>query len=175
MAVLTLLDISKLHLVKLPNFFDAVVSPVVRSVGGGTKSDTVGVLKDAFSASLFGLSQLEAIVNEYIVEKKAGECSEFLKNVNDIARLYRRTNRDAPKTASVYVGSAVQVIADFKETYAEETKASRQKELVGKCIRNIIDSVCIKYQAVSSDLLESVKKSRLNIIDLWFLKIFQLF
>ncbi len=62
-AVLTLLDISKLHLVKLPIFFDAVVSPVVRSVGGGIKSDTLDL-------RLFGLSQMEAIVNEYTNEKK---------------------------------------------------------------------------------------------------------
>jgi len=163
MAVWLLLDLNKLYLVKLPNLFDAVISPVVRSTGGA-KADTVGRLKEAFGVSLASLCQLEAVVGEFIVEKKVGECGEFLKNVNDIARLYRRTNRETPKTASVYVSSAVQVIEEFKEVYAGEAKSARQQELVGKCVRNIIDSICIKYQAVSSDLLESVKKSKSKFI-----------
>lgn len=63
--------------------------------------------------------------------------------------------------ASAYVGLAIQVLSDFKDKYASDRKSTRQRDLVDKCIQNIIDLICIRYESVASDLLESVKKSKL--------------
>merc|ERR1719468_1334900 len=154
-AVLILIDVNKLSTLRLPNFFDGIISPIMRSANA---IKDISILKDAFSASINNLNELQTIICDFIVRSKIEECSEFLKNVNDIARLYRRTNRDVPKVASSYVTHAVQVISQFKDSFGSNKKSLRQQKLVDTCLRNVIDSIFIKYQSVSSDLLESVKK-----------------
>jgi hypothetical protein len=72
--------------------------------------------------------------------------------------LYRRTNREIPKLASIYVGLAIEVIVDFKKKFSNEKKTARQIDLVKKCIFTIIDNTCIKFQVIANELLESVKR-----------------
>ena len=74
----------------------------------------------------------------------------------------------APKVALAYVGLAIQVLSDFKDKYASDRKSTRQKDLVDKCIQNIIDLICIRYESVASDLLESVKKSKISFFKLFY-------
>lgn len=95
LSVLLLLDVHKLQSVKLPNLFDGIISPIVRSVNTikGTLPDVV-VLKEAFGGLLNSLAEIQIVVCDFIVKKEIVESAEFLKNVNDIARLYRRTNRE---------------------------------------------------------------------------------
>ena len=63
-----------------------------------------------------------------------------------------------PKLASIYVGLAIEVIVDFKKKFSNEKKSARQIDLVKKCIVTIIDNICIKFQAIANELLESVKR-----------------
>ncbi|XP_017460646.1 PREDICTED: conserved oligomeric Golgi complex subunit 2-like, partial [Rhagoletis zephyria] len=42
-----------------------------------------------------------------------GECAPLLDIVNDIPRLYRRTNKEKPARASAYVGRCVQQLAEL--------------------------------------------------------------
>ena len=142
-AVLILIDVNKLSTLRLPNFFDGIISPIMRSANA---IKDISILKDAFSASINNLNELQTIICDFIVRSKIEECSEFLKNVNDIARLYRRTNRDVPKVASSYVTHAVQVISQFKDSFGSNKKSLRQQKLVDTCLRNVIDSICIKYK-----------------------------
>ena len=76
----------------------------------------------------------------------------------DIPRLYRRTNRETPKAASIYVNLTIEVIVEFEKKFSNETKSMRQVELIKKCIHTIIDGICVKYQAIANELLESVKR-----------------
>jgi hypothetical protein len=107
----------------------------------------ITVLKEAFSSSLGNLNELQLVLIDYIVKFQTEKCSGQLKNAGDIPRLYRRTNREAPKVPSMYVGLAVDVVAEFKHTYYTD-KSERQQELIQKCIQNIIDCLCIKYEVV---------------------------
>jgi conserved oligomeric Golgi complex subunit 2 len=131
-----------------------MIAPVIRSANA-TKD--ISLIKEAFNCSLTNLHELQLILIDFIVKTKSNDCFNYLKNANDIPRLYRRTNREIPKQASNYVTLAIQVIYDFKQKYSLN-KSSNQQEQIEKCVQNIIDSICIKYQSVVSDLLESVKK-----------------
>ena len=91
LSVLLLLDVDKLYAQKLPNFFDGIITPIMRSVN---VLKDISLLKEAFNCSLNNLNELRGIINEFINKNQANICLEYLKNVNDIARLYRRTNRE---------------------------------------------------------------------------------
>lgn len=90
-SIFLLLDVNKISTLKLPNFFDGNISPIIRSANA---MKDIAVLKEALAASMINLNELQTIICDFIIRTKIEECSEFLKNVNDIARLYRRTNRD---------------------------------------------------------------------------------
>ena len=115
------------------------------------------MLKEAFGCSLNSLYELQLVLIDFIVKYETEKCTSHLKSVSDIPRLYRRTNREAPKTPSMYVGLAVEVISEFRHAYANKARPVRQRELIGRCMQSIVDSLCIKYQAIANDLLESVR------------------
>lgn len=50
------------------------------------------------------------------------------------------------------------VISEFKENFGQAQKMPRQQELVERCVQATIDSICLKYQSIACDLLESVRK-----------------
>jgi hypothetical protein len=91
LCVLLLLDVNKLSSIKLPNFFDAIIAPNMRSANA---VKDISLLKDAFFCSLNSLNELQMVLCDFIIRNLTNECAEHLKNVNDIARLYRRTNRE---------------------------------------------------------------------------------
>jgi hypothetical protein len=126
---------------KLPNFFDGVIAPIIRSANA---MKNISVLKDAFSCSLSNLNELQLVLINYIVKYEIEKCTGHLKSATDIPRLYRRTNREAPKTPLMYVGLAVEVIKEFKHTYSAG-KSTRQQELIDRCIHDIIDGLCLEY------------------------------
>lgn len=54
----------------------------------------IPILKEAFNSSLTSLSQLQAFLIDFIVQKLTQKCLVHLKSTNDILRLYWRTNRE---------------------------------------------------------------------------------
>lgn len=54
----------------------------------------------------------EEIVNELIVH-----CVIYLKQVSDIPRLYRRTNREVPTKPCAYVKNALSFLTTFRTNY----------------------------------------------------------
>lgn len=103
----------------------------------------ITLTKEAFNCSLNSLHELQLVLIDFIVKTKSNDCFSYLKNANDIPRLFRRTNREPPKVASNYVTLTVQVILDFRTKFALD-KSMRQQDLVDKCIQSVIDSICIK-------------------------------
>lgn len=91
LSVLLLNDVNKLSTLKLPNFFDGVIAPVMRSCNA---MKDISVLKEAFGCSLNELNELQSVIIESIVKNQVEKCLTHLKNANDIPRLYRRTNRE---------------------------------------------------------------------------------
>lgn len=54
----------------------------------------------------------EEIVNELIMH-----CVIYLKQVSDIPRLYRRTNREVPTKPCAYVKNALSFLTNFRTNY----------------------------------------------------------
>lgn len=103
----------------------------------------ITLIKEAFNCSLNSLNELQLVLIDFIVKNISNDCFNYLKNANDIPRLFRRTNREIPKVASTYITLTVQVITEFRQNYALN-KSTRQQEQIDKCIQSIIDSLCIK-------------------------------
>jgi conserved oligomeric Golgi complex subunit 2 len=114
----------------------------------------VSIFKDAFNYSLSGLEDVEVIILDFIVKSILKDCVNHLQSANDIPRLYRRTNRDIPKQSSTYIANTISIIVDFNKKFCITDK----DQVMSKCTHNIIDSICIEYQSIANDLLESVKK-----------------
>ena len=119
---------------------DGIIAPIMRSAHA---MKDITLIKEAFNCSLNSLNELQQVLIDFIVRKKSNDCFMYLKNANDIPRLYRRTNREIPRAASTYISLTVQVVTDFKQLYALN-KSKRQQDQIEKCIQSIIDSICIK-------------------------------
>jgi hypothetical protein len=90
-SVLLLNDVSKLIYLKLPNFFDGVIAPIMRSTNA---IKDLSLIKEGFSCSLTSFNELQVNIVDYIVKSLSEKSIIHLKNANDIPRLFRRTNRD---------------------------------------------------------------------------------
>lgn len=144
-----LVDLKKLC-VKLNNYFDADVAPTMRSCG----VKDISFLKEAIMESVRKINELEVIVGDRIGSILLKQVMAHLKSAQEIPRLYRRTNREAPKTASNYTRQALQVLIDFDNEWINLFEANQ----FDSHTNSVIDQACLKYYTISSDLLTSVKK-----------------
>ena len=67
------------------------------------------------------MSQIDTVITGQVAEK----CLPALKQVADIPRLYRRTNRELPSKALAYVHELLQPIQDFNRQVKEAVESSR--------------------------------------------------
>lgn len=65
------------------------------------------------------ISVLRSKLKLHLVNVISEECLEFLQNVEAIPRLYRRTNRFAPREASSYMPEAVKPILNLHNMFTE--------------------------------------------------------
>lgn len=91
LCVILINDVDKLFTNKLPNFYDGVIAPVMRSCNAVKE---ITLLKEAFNSSLQNLNKLQSFLIDFIVNYETEKCLNSLNNANDIPRLYRRTNRE---------------------------------------------------------------------------------
>lgn len=148
-------DLIQLYDFKLPNVFDGIIAPVIRTC---SQNVPISSLKEAFNFSIQMLKELEVFLIDFVSKTIIQKCLVQLKLASDIPRLYSRTNRETPNSSLPYVKSAVDSIQSFKAMFSGEDKSRAQNDIVKKCVQNIVDSVCISYQSIASDLLESVRK-----------------
>lgn len=83
---------------------DLVVNNILTSLTLQKQSE---LLKDAvskmFADAKSKLEQKLNVIQEILVENLIRECSESLRQVNDLPRLYRKTNREPPTRCSIYI------------------------------------------------------------------------
>nr|XP_006817460.1 PREDICTED: conserved oligomeric Golgi complex subunit 2-like [Saccoglossus kowalevskii] len=96
---------------------------------------------------------IPAIIN-YVIKEIHSQCVVHFKAVNDIPRLYRRTNREIPSKASVYVDNIIKPLQLFLEENGEKIKTDRRGELLS----GILTLLTQEYFGVTSDVLDSVRK-----------------
>lgn len=149
LLVYLIADIKKLC-DRLPNFFDGNVAPLMRA--SGVKE--IGFVKESMSISICKFQELIILINDRIVGIVVQQASVYLKNANEMPRLYRRTNRELSKTASDYIKSTIQYIVSFNS----EWNLVLDSTSLNSILKKIIDQLGQKYFSISNDLLSSVKK-----------------
>ncbi|KAL4237416.1 Conserved oligomeric Golgi complex subunit 2 [Mactra antiquata] len=134
----------------LPGFIDTTVMPHFK----GLNEDASKTLKDCIEECICAIQSNLPLFRDYIVNDLTNHCSVHLKQVNDIPRLYRRTNREVPSKPSTYITTLVKPLTMFIEEHIEVLGDQQKNEICTQVFTNIAE----QYFTVTSDVLTSVKK-----------------
>lgn len=113
---------------KIPNIVDIIVenNPVQFNTEIPTLTDSI---KESEVTIQNHLSKLESQWQEEILVETSG----WTKQVADIPRLYRKTNRDAPTKACNYVDHILKPAQTFHRQYSSALHAN----VIQNCLRNV--------------------------------------
>ena len=73
---------------------------------------------DALGISIQEMDKLVPKITQLIIDELSSQCCAHLKNVSDIPRLYRRTNREIPTKSFAYVHQLLAPLIDFRNVHA---------------------------------------------------------
>lgn len=130
--------------------FDNTIKPRLIAVGYTDWEDVRECLTECSEEIKSKLPRFQA----HLVEEITTQCSVHLKQVNDIPRLYRRTNKEVPSKQSSYVINLLKPIKMFTEEHAEILDEKLKLQMFQRVFDNLTDS----YYSATSDVLMSVKK-----------------
>lgn len=100
------------------------------------------------------LSRLPA-VTERIVSEVAAAGGASLRQVSDIPRLFRRTNRDVPTKPCSYINAILAPLLDFHNVYGSAVSTIQLQEW----LTLICSSITCQFYICVSDVLTSVQKT----------------
>ncbi|EDV30329.1 uncharacterized protein Dana_GF23234 [Drosophila ananassae] len=110
---------------------------------------SMGALADTLSAHL-------ASIQKTLVELLIGECeTENVRQVNDLPRLYRKTNREVPTRCSAYVDQMLRPL----KTFSQQHESQLGTLVVEQILSEVASHITKAYFAVVSDVLTSVQKT----------------
>ncbi|XP_078047054.1 conserved oligomeric Golgi complex subunit 2 [Augochlora pura] len=112
------------------------------------------LLKDSLSETTKKLQAILSQVTEEIVNELLKQCIVHLKQVSDIPRLFRRTNRDVSTKPCTYVKNALAFLMSFHADYKKliPDNVNHWSELT-------LSSLTEHYLASVTDVLTSVQKT----------------
>lgn len=114
------------------------------------ENDLGDILVELTRTNIETIEQTFQTTIKFIVDLKTEEVVTYLQNVNAIPRLYRKTNRSTPTTASGYIIEAIDVLDKF------QTNFQKQPENV---VDAVICNVARKFVLLAYDVLHSVSKT----------------
>lgn len=127
--------------------------------------DTFKQLFDEF-VNDFKLSAIDKTIF-YMKTEIIDECKQLLNHVNDIPRLYRRTNKEKPHEASAYICNCIhQLIECIEMVGLEETNQSSKQWL-----NDILLQLSEHYKNLTLEVLTSVQKTEDSLKKLKKLKV----
>ncbi|XP_064622383.1 conserved oligomeric Golgi complex subunit 2-like [Lineus longissimus] len=135
---------------QLPSYFEQTIRPRLAVVGCRDNQ----VYLDSISDSQSSLRDQVNKFDEYIISELTNQCLVHLKMVNDIPRLYRRTNREVPSKASSYVSTLTRPLVVFVEDHENLLLEERKSVWLTAVLTSLTD----QYFTITSDVLTSVKK-----------------
>ncbi|XP_055547059.1 conserved oligomeric Golgi complex subunit 2 [Wyeomyia smithii] len=112
-------------------------------------------LDDLFFDNKSALATKQNRLQTIIVQELVQASIPFVKQVSDIPRLYRKTNRDVPSRCCQYMEQLLQPGKSFRERYQSMVGDERLKELLVNVYSNLTTSY---FQAVEEALI-SVQKT----------------
>lgn len=135
---------------QLQTFFMTVIAKKLEDLRLQNVEDFRACIKDCATDIVCQLPKIQA----YVIKDVISQCTVHLKQVNDIPRLYRRTNREVPSKPSAYILSLLDPLKTFTKEH-QEILLDSQKNDVYKCA---FSSITEQFFSVTSDVLTSVKK-----------------
>lgn len=133
----------------LPELLETV-KPKLEMIGFKNFSSISAALEDSRSA----LSAHVPALSSRIVQDLSESCFSYLKSALEIPRLYRRTNKEVPSTASSYVDSALKPFYQLQRGHGDKVKPA-----VMQCwLQEALSESTHRYFETVSDVLNSVKK-----------------
>nr|XP_037841952.1 conserved oligomeric Golgi complex subunit 2 isoform X2 [Chlorocebus sabaeus] len=140
-------DLDKLQ-EQLPELLE-IIKPKLEMIGFKNFS-SITALEDSQSS----LSACVPSLSSKIIQDLSDSCFSFLKSALEVPRLYRRTNKEVPTTASSYVDSALKPLFQLQNGHKDKLKQA----IIQQWLEGTLRESTHKYYETVSDVLNSVKK-----------------
>lgn len=108
----------------------------------------------AMEDSKISLSACIPPLSTKIIQGLSDSCFSYLKSALEVPRLYRRTNKEVPTTASSYVDNALKPFYQLQTEHKNKLKQGIMQEW----LESALSESTHKYYETISDVLNSVKK-----------------
>uniref|UniRef100_A0A2R9C709 Conserved oligomeric Golgi complex subunit 2 n=1 Tax=Pan paniscus TaxID=9597 RepID=A0A2R9C709_PANPA len=141
-------DLDKLQ-EQLPELLE-IIKPKLEMIGFKNFSSISAALEDSQSS----LSACVPSLSSKIIQDLSDSCFGFLKSALEVPRLYRRTNKEVPTTASSYVDSALKSLFQLQSGHKDKLKQA----IIQQWLEGTLSESTHKYYETVSDVLNSVKK-----------------
>ncbi|XP_036916105.1 conserved oligomeric Golgi complex subunit 2 isoform X2 [Sturnira hondurensis] len=134
---------------QLPELLETI-KPKLEMIGIKNFSSISAALEDSRRA----LSACVPALSSRIVQDLSESCFSYLRGALEVPRLYRRTNKEVPTTASSYVDSALKPLHQLQSGHQDRLKPA----VVQQWLEGALSESTHKYYETVSDVLHSVKK-----------------
>nr|XP_003940815.2 conserved oligomeric Golgi complex subunit 2 [Saimiri boliviensis boliviensis] len=134
---------------QLPELLE-IIKPKLEMIGFKNFSSISAALEDSQSS----LSACVPSLSSKIIQDLSDSCFSFLKSALEVPRLYRRTNKEVPTTASSYVDSALKPLFQLQSGHKDKLKPA----IIQQWLKGALSESTHKYYETVSDVLNSVKK-----------------
>lgn len=134
---------------QLPGLLD-LINPRLKGIG----FQNFSLISEALAESQTSLKNSIPPLSDKIIEELSESCFSYLKNASEVPRLYRRTNKEVPSKASLYIENALKPLYHLQNQYKSVVKENRIQEWLSGAIRISTE----RYYETVSDVLSSVQK-----------------
>lgn len=132
---------------KLPVFQTQSVSRLPK-----VSEQIMALLHNSLDESIVKLQSQLGNVSSAIIKHLAGDSITLLRQVNDIPRLFRRTNREAPSKPCSYVASILEGPGIFYQQHGHHSQSSYW-------LKAMFSNITKQYYSSVADVLNSVQKT----------------
>jgi hypothetical protein len=151
---LHLIHDSQMFTVQVKQFFSDSVVPKLSLEAMKSPS----LVQDCKAEAVTRIEALVPLCADSITSQVGQACSRNLEPAHTIPRLYRRTNREVPQQALIYVGNILRPLV----TLRGEIPANFEKQW-STCI---VEAVTKRYHEITSEVLTSVKRTEDSLLKL---------
>ncbi|XP_072827071.1 conserved oligomeric Golgi complex subunit 2 isoform X2 [Vicugna pacos] len=134
---------------QLPELLETI-KPKLEMIGFKNFSSISAALED----SQLALSACLPALSSRIIQDLSESCFSYLKSALEVPRLYRRTNKEVPTTASSYVDSALKPLHQLQSGHKDKLKQA----IIQQWLKGALSESTHKYYETVSDVLSSVRK-----------------
>ncbi|KAK7104007.1 hypothetical protein V1264_018785 [Littorina saxatilis] len=135
---------------KVPQLFETVIHPKV--VASGLQQDDS--LRECIQENMTALDERLPKFRSIVTDEVVIQCSAFIRQVSDIPRLYRRTNREAPSKPSGYLSGMIKPLQMFSNEHAADLGTDQHRKILLIIFSSLVD----QFSEVTGEVLTSVRK-----------------